>query len=151
MKSLLKVHSGSIKKHGLLHASSHCVLHVPCSHTATLTKEMLLQLFSHSMELKIWDTKDKVSPRARFDRPKAFRIPASRGPDDPESLSGGGVQQLVANQHQSFENSQPKQSRIFPGKDQSEYMCRWYVVMCILILPPQIEDVWEKALDTKDV
>lgn len=82
------------------------------SHTTTVTKEVLLQMFSHSMELKIWDTKDKVSPRARFDRPKAFRIPASRGPEDPENSSSGGVQQLVTSQQQSYENTQPKQSRI---------------------------------------
>ena len=85
------------------------------SHTATVTKDMLLRLFSHSMELKIWDTKDRVSPRARFDRPKAFRIPASRGPEDQESSSGGGIRQIVLSQQQSFENTQPKQSRIVPG------------------------------------
>ena len=72
-------------------------------------------MFSHSMELKIWDTKDKVSPRARFDRPKAFRIPASRGPEDPENSSSGGVQQIVTSQQQSYENTQPKQSRICKG------------------------------------
>ncbi|KAL9960808.1 hypothetical protein ACROYT_G034311 [Oculina patagonica] len=86
------------------------------SHTATITKETLLQLFSHSMELKIWDTKDKVSPRARFDRPKAFRIPASRGAEDSEGGSGG-VQQIVMSQQQSFENTQPKQSRTTPFPD----------------------------------
>lgn len=85
------------------------------SHTATVTKDVLLQLFSHSMELKIWDTKDKVSPRARFDRPKAFRLPASRGPEESESSSSGGVQQLVLSQQESFENNQPKDSRIFAG------------------------------------
>lgn len=62
------------------------------------------------MELKIWDTKDKVSPRARFDRPKAFRIPASRGAEDSEG-SSGGVQQIVMSQQKSFDNTQPKESR----------------------------------------
>lgn len=81
------------------------------SHTVTVTKELLLQLYSHTMDLKIWDTKDKVSPRARFDRPKAFRIPASRGPEDAEGGSGG-VMQIVNSQQQSFESNQPKQSRI---------------------------------------
>lgn len=89
------------------------------SHTATVTKDVLLQLFSHSMELKIWDTKDKVSPRARFDRPKAFRLPASRGPEESESSSTGGVQQLVLSQQESFENNQPKDSRIFAGNQVS--------------------------------
>ena len=63
------------------------------------------------MELKIWDTKDKVSPRARFDRPKAFRVAPSRGPEDSEGNTGG-VQQIVTSQQKSFENTQPKQSRI---------------------------------------
>ena len=92
-----------------------------CSHTATVTKDVLLQLFGHTMNLKIWDTKDKVSPRARFDRPKAFRIPASRGPDDPESSSVGGVWQIVFSQQKSFENTQPKASRIITGHQKS--MC----------------------------
>ena len=82
------------------------------SHTVPVTTELLLQLFSHNMDLKIWDTKDKVSPRARFDRPKAFRLPASRDPEDLEAASGG-VMQIVTNQQQSYESNQPKQSRIF--------------------------------------
>lgn len=87
------------------------------SHTATVTKDLLLELFSHTMEFKIWDTKDKVSPRARFDRPKAFRLPGLRGPDDPQSSSMGGVQQLIVNQQQSYESAQPKQSRTFAKGD----------------------------------
>lgn len=71
------------------------------------------------MELKIWDTKDKVSPRARFDRPKAFRLPSSKGPEESESSSSGGVQQLVLSQQESFENNQPKDSRIFAGNQVS--------------------------------
>ena len=82
------------------------------SHTVPVTTQLLLQLFSHNMDLKIWDTKDKVSPRARFDRPKAFRLPASRDPEDLEAASGG-VMQIVTNQQQSYESNQPKQSRIF--------------------------------------
>lgn len=43
---------------------------------------MLLKMFSHKVELKVWDTKDKVSAKARFDRPKAFRLPQSKAPDE---------------------------------------------------------------------
>ena len=39
-------------------------------------------MFNHTLELKIWDTKDKVSAKARFDRPKTFRLPTSRGGDE---------------------------------------------------------------------
>ncbi|XP_062522787.1 uncharacterized protein LOC134197472 isoform X2 [Corticium candelabrum] len=38
-----------------------------------VTKDLLLLLFNHTLELHIWDNKDKVSPRARFDRPKGFK------------------------------------------------------------------------------
>ena len=41
-------------------------------------------MFSHSLELKIWDAKEKVSPRARFDRPKAFKLPPVRGNEESE-------------------------------------------------------------------
>ena len=43
---------------------------------------MLLKMFSHKVELKVWDTKDKVSAKARFDRPKAFRLPQSKASDE---------------------------------------------------------------------
>ena len=39
-------------------------------------------MFSHKVELKVWDTKDKVSAKARFDRPKAFRLPQAKAPDE---------------------------------------------------------------------
>eukprot|EP00794_Sanderia_malayensis_P005993 gene5993-6689_t len=45
------------------------------SHKIKVTKDVLLKMFNHTLELKIWDSKDKVSPKARFDRPKAFKLP----------------------------------------------------------------------------
>ena len=57
---------------------------VLCSHTMTVTKEVLLKLYDHTLELRVWDTKDKCSTRARFDRPKAFRLPQ---PKPGESLT----------------------------------------------------------------
>ena len=44
------------------------------SHTVTVTKELLLKLYTHTLELRIWDTKDKVGTRAKFDRPKFFGL-----------------------------------------------------------------------------
>ena len=89
-------------------------VHEFCSHTVLVTTDILLKLFSHSLEIRIWDTKDKVSPRARFDRPKAFRIPVLRGQEDSEGSRG--VQEMISSQQKSYENSQPKQSLIIPGK-----------------------------------
>ncbi|XP_060691828.1 uncharacterized protein cfap92 [Hemiscyllium ocellatum] len=39
-----------------------------------VTKEILLKLSSYVMTLHIWDSKDKVSSKAKFDRPKALRL-----------------------------------------------------------------------------
>lgn len=39
-------------------------------------------MFKHKFELKMWDTKDKVSAKARFDRPKAFRLPQSKAVEE---------------------------------------------------------------------
>ncbi|XP_032228067.2 uncharacterized protein LOC5503934 [Nematostella vectensis] len=80
------------------------------SHTLVITQEILLKMFNHTLELKIWDMKDKVSPRARFDRPKAFRLPA--GGDDDED---GGVRSLVMRQSVAYNNLQPKPSVLLPG------------------------------------
>ena len=54
------------------------------SHKIRVTREVLLKMFNHSMELKMWDAKEKVSPRARFDRPKAFKLPPARGMEESE-------------------------------------------------------------------
>ena len=47
-----------------------------------VTQDTLLKIFKHKCELKFWDTKDKVSAKARFDRPKAFRLPSTKAPDE---------------------------------------------------------------------
>lgn len=45
-------------------------------HTIKVSKSLLLELYNHELELKVWNTKTKLSARARYDRPKAFRLPA---------------------------------------------------------------------------
>lgn len=40
-----------------------------------MSKESLLQLHSHRVRVRVWSGLDKVSVRARFDRPKAIRLP----------------------------------------------------------------------------
>ena len=41
-----------------------------------MTKDLLLQLYDHTLEVRLWDSREKLAPRARFDRPLAFRLPA---------------------------------------------------------------------------
>ncbi|XP_022081512.1 uncharacterized protein LOC110974284 [Acanthaster planci] len=80
------------------------------SHTLKVTKELLLKLFNHTLELRIWDSKDKVSSRARFDRPKAFRLPQAKPGEDVEDV--GGVRSLVMKQSESYMSLQPRKSFI---------------------------------------
>ena len=57
-------------------------LHSPSSdltrHTFEVTRPLLLHLYDHTLKVKVWNKKEKLSPQARFDRPKAFRIPATK-------------------------------------------------------------------------
>ncbi|CAI9553301.1 unnamed protein product, partial [Staurois parvus] len=78
------------------------------SHSIDLhvTKEALMKALSHQIQVKIWDTKDKVSAKARFDRPKAFRVSHVKHGEEPE------VKQLVMNQRKLFEDSLPQPSFI---------------------------------------
>ncbi|XP_033647231.1 uncharacterized protein LOC117306814 [Asterias rubens] len=80
------------------------------SHTLKVTKELLLKLFNHTLELRIWDSKEKVSSRARFDRPKAFRLPQAKPGEDAEDV--GGVRSLVMKQSESYMSLQPRKSFI---------------------------------------
>ncbi|XP_059393330.1 uncharacterized protein cfap92 [Carassius carassius] len=62
---------------------------VSWSHTLELnvTKELLIKLASHKITGRVWDSKDKVSFKARNDRPKAFKLPQERTGDDPEQMA----------------------------------------------------------------
>uniref|UniRef100_A0A8C1RPC2 DUF4550 domain-containing protein n=1 Tax=Cyprinus carpio TaxID=7962 RepID=A0A8C1RPC2_CYPCA len=51
-----------------------------------VTKELLIKLASHKITVRVWDSKDKVSFKARNDRPKAFRLPQERTGEDPEQM-----------------------------------------------------------------
>ena len=88
-----------------VHASNFSV-------TVWVTRELLLDIFNHSLELRIWDSKDKVSARARFDRPKAFRLPAGQESEEDSGNHGGSfnVRALVLNQELSHAQLKPKDS-----------------------------------------
>ncbi|KAM8930751.1 uncharacterized protein CFAP92 [Pelodytes ibericus] len=83
------------------------------SHNVELrvTKDAILKTLSHQIQVKIWDTKDKVSLRARFDKPKAFRVSQEKPGDDPE------VKLAILNQRKLFADSQPKPSFSVQAKE----------------------------------
>ncbi|KAK6480749.1 hypothetical protein HHUSO_G18530 [Huso huso] len=81
-----------------------------------VNKELLIKLTSHKIVFKIWDTKDRLSTKARCDKPKAFRLPQGTNGEDPENV--GGVKQMIMKYRKLFRKSQPKPS--FTGnKDNS--------------------------------
>nr|KAG5711366.1 hypothetical protein BaRGS_006063 [Batillaria attramentaria] len=80
------------------------------SHTMTVNKDMLLNLYDHTLELRVWDVKDKCSTRARFDRPKAFRLPQPKPGESVEDV--GGVKVMVLKQLSGFNNMQAPKSNV---------------------------------------
>ncbi len=53
---------------------------MPCfhRHTFKVNKDQLLAIYNHVLEVRVWNTKSKLSPKAKYDRPKAFRVPVKR-------------------------------------------------------------------------
>ncbi|KAG7319071.1 hypothetical protein KOW79_017545 [Hemibagrus wyckioides] len=49
-----------------------------------VTRELLIKMSSHKVTFRLWDTKNRVSNKAKYDRPKAFRLPQGRRVEDPE-------------------------------------------------------------------
>jgi len=60
----------------------------------SVSKKLLLDMFNHTVNVRIWDTKDKVSVRAKFDRPKVFRLPPPPGPKPVDARFDGGKTKL---------------------------------------------------------
>lgn len=52
-----------------------------------MSKALLLGLYDHTLEVRVWNSKSKLSARARYDRPKAFRLPAPTAKKIPQSES----------------------------------------------------------------
>ena len=74
-----------------------------------VNKNTLLDLYDHVFHLRIWDSKHKVSPRARFDQPKAFRLPASKKTSDSDDESFG-------THHSNFLKVAQEHCRVSPAK-----------------------------------
>ncbi|XP_002663836.5 uncharacterized protein CFAP92 isoform X1 [Danio rerio] len=58
-----------------------------------VSKELLIKMASHKITVKVWDSKEKLSFKARNDRPKAFRLPQDRSGEDPDQM--GGIKKVV--------------------------------------------------------
>ncbi|XP_052357257.1 uncharacterized protein cfap92 [Oncorhynchus keta] len=70
-----------------------------------VTRELLIKLVSHKITFKIWDTKDRVSAKARYDRPKTFRLPQAKPGEDNDL---GGIKSMVYKLRSMFEKKNPR-------------------------------------------
>ncbi|XP_060713808.1 uncharacterized protein cfap92 [Tachysurus vachellii] len=81
-----------------------------------VTRELLIKMSSHKVTFRVWDTKDRVSPKAKYDRPKAFRLLQGRRVEDPEQRgtsldceleSAGGIKGMVYKLQALYEKQNP--------------------------------------------
>ena len=64
-------------------------------HTFTVTKETLLGIYKHSVNFRVWNNRDRFGTKAKYDKPKAFRLPNEdryTSLSDGAAGSGGGAQ-----------------------------------------------------------
>ncbi|XP_042195614.1 uncharacterized protein cfap92, partial [Callorhinchus milii] len=73
-----------------------------------VTRDLLLKLMTHIVTLQVWDHKEKVSPKARFDRPRGFRVLRQKGGVRPNV--DDMMKTLVLSQKMLFKNGQPRAS-----------------------------------------
>ncbi|XP_033746510.1 uncharacterized protein LOC117331748 isoform X3 [Pecten maximus] len=99
------------------------------NNTVNVSRELLMKLFNHTVELKIWDETDKMktnskvntklSTSARWDRPLNFKLPSTKpeqamNNDEKENFSKlseeekKGVKGIVLRQSKSYTKMQPK-------------------------------------------
>ncbi|XP_046730550.1 uncharacterized protein cfap92 isoform X1 [Silurus meridionalis] len=82
-----------------------------------VTRELLIKLSSHKVTFRLWDTKDRVSSKAKYDRPKAFRLAKGSRVEDPdqkgasqncEPKRAGGIKGMVLRLRALYEKQHPK-------------------------------------------
>ncbi|XP_051967408.1 uncharacterized protein cfap92 [Xyrauchen texanus] len=61
-----------------------------------VTRELLIKMASHKIMVRVWDSNDKVSFKAKNDRPKAFRLPQDPNqmgatPESETAISGSYI------------------------------------------------------------
>ncbi|TSK16228.1 hypothetical protein Baya_1099 [Bagarius yarrelli] len=76
-----------------------------------VTRELLIKMSSHKITFKLWDTKDRVSSKAKYDRPKAFRRIVE------ETEQKGGIKGMVYKLRALYENQNPTKSSKNSQKD----------------------------------
>lgn len=77
------------------------------SQQVDINKDVLLKLFNHTLEMRVWNIKEKLKPTAKNDRlNKPIKLPSNRSGDS----ENRGVKAKVARQFRNFNKLQPKKS-----------------------------------------
>ncbi|XP_071128270.1 uncharacterized protein [Mytilus edulis] len=75
--------------------------------TIDINKDVLLKLFDHTLEMRVWNIKEKLKPTAKNDRlNKPIKLPSNRSGD----IENRGVRAKVSKQFKNFNKLQPKKS-----------------------------------------
>ncbi|XP_029287755.1 uncharacterized protein FLJ43738 isoform X2 [Cottoperca gobio] len=69
-----------------------------------VNREMLISLLPHMIKLQIWNSKDKLSSQARYERLKAFRLTQDQ-PEDATDMCCGGIKTMVNKLRSSCERN----------------------------------------------
>ncbi|KAL7842997.1 hypothetical protein AOLI_G00245090 [Acnodon oligacanthus] len=80
-----------------------------------VSRELLVKMWSHKITFLVWDTKDRMSTKARYDRPKAFRLDRSTEDQDqtdavvdPDTERFGGIKSLVSKLRDAYDKENPR-------------------------------------------
>ncbi|CAG5119280.1 unnamed protein product, partial [Candidula unifasciata] len=99
------------------------------SQNVAVSKEVLLKMFNHTVELRLWNTKEMCSSRARFDKPKAFRLPQPKPDEKPEDI--GGVKAMVTEILKNYNAMQPKKGAMMrPLVSEKKKIGKCFNILC---------------------
>ena len=82
-----------------------------------MDKSVLLDIHRHTLVIRMWTSSGKLSTRARYDRPKAFRLPSL---SDPDLVEMGGALELSKKPSQFPNVSHEQQVRNSKGRSTRE-------------------------------
>ncbi|XP_072521556.1 uncharacterized protein cfap92 [Salminus brasiliensis] len=71
-----------------------------------VSRDLLVKMLGHKITFRVWDTKDRVSNKARYDRPKAFRLPLDKKTEDSDQT--GDIRSLVYKLRAAYEKENPR-------------------------------------------
>lgn len=104
-----------------------------CRHKFKVNKSFLLGLHTHVLEVQLWTLPSKISARARYDRPKAFRLPSL----SLENLENPGAMELRKQPARYPDVSHDHHVRNMKGRSRKQTKQSWGIPMELSLLSVQ--------------